>query len=75
MKAAMLGCSWTQALPGRRADHLRQARLRDHPAASCHAATCHHGCKTYPACSIRLPDNRFRLEIADKIDLPAGPTA
>jgi Kdo2-lipid IVA lauroyltransferase/acyltransferase len=30
----------------------------------------HHDCDVYPARSIRLPGNRFRLEIGEKIDLP-----
>lgn len=30
----------------------------------------HHGCDVYPARSIRLPGNRYRLEIEDRIELP-----
>ena len=33
----------------------------------------HYGCDVYPARCIRLPDNRFRLEIEEKLDLPRGP--
>lgn len=30
----------------------------------------HHDCDVYPARSIRLPGNRYRLEIEDRIELP-----
>jgi KDO2-lipid IV(A) lauroyltransferase len=30
-------------------------------------------CDVYPARCVRLPDNRFRLEIEEKLDLPRGP--
>lgn len=30
----------------------------------------HHDCDVYPARCIRLPGNRYRLEIEDKLDLP-----
>lgn len=33
----------------------------------------HYECDVYPARCVRLPDNRFRLEIEDKLDLPRGP--
>lgn len=32
-----------------------------------------HGCDVYPARCIRLPGNRFRLVIEDKVDLPRAP--
>ena len=31
-----------------------------------------YGCDVYPARCIRLPDNRFRLVLQDKLDLPRG---
>ncbi|RWE71727.1 MAG: lipid A biosynthesis lauroyl acyltransferase, partial [Mesorhizobium sp.] len=30
----------------------------------------HYDCDVYPARCVRLPGNRFRLEIEDKLDLP-----
>ncbi|MFC5386413.1 lipid A biosynthesis lauroyl acyltransferase [Aquamicrobium segne] len=33
----------------------------------------HYECDVYPARCIRLPNNRFRLEIEEKLDLPRGP--
>jgi len=30
----------------------------------------HHDCDVYPARSIRLPGNRFRLEVGEKVELP-----
>ncbi len=36
--------------------------------------TRHFECDVYPARCIRLPGNRFRLEIQEKLDLPRSPT-
>ena len=33
----------------------------------------HYDCDVYPARCVRLPNNRFRLEIEDKLVLPRGP--
>lgn len=33
----------------------------------------HYDCDVYPARCVRLPGNRFRLEIEEKLDLPRGP--
>ncbi len=33
----------------------------------------HHECDVYPARCIRLPGNRYRLEIEEKLDLPLAP--
>ncbi|RUV26896.1 lipid A biosynthesis lauroyl acyltransferase, partial [Mesorhizobium sp. M1A.F.Ca.IN.022.04.1.1] len=34
----------------------------------------HYDCDVYPARCVRLPGNRFRLEIEDKLDLPRTET-
>jgi KDO2-lipid IV(A) lauroyltransferase len=33
----------------------------------------HFDCDVYPALCIRLPGNRFRLELHDRLDLPRDP--
>lgn len=33
----------------------------------------HYDCDVYPARCVRLPGNRFRLEIEERLDLPRGP--
>ena len=67
--AAMIGVLVDQKFTRRPADDV----LRPRPARPIRCVpklARHFDCDVYPARCIRLPGNRFRLEIEDKLDLP-----